>query len=263
MIYINNINPIFFTIGNFNVYYYSLSYILGLFLLPYFVNKNYLKDKILADKFSTYLIIALILCARLGYVLFYSFEYYSENPLKIFAIWEGGMSFHGGFIGIILGVILFCKKYDKTPIRIFDIISIPSAFCLFIGRIMNFVNSELFGRPTDGTWGVIFQRTDPSLILRHPSQIYEALTEGLFLFCILLFLHRKKIFKKDGFLSAIFICGYSFFRFCTEFTRQPDEQLGFVLGFLSMGQILCIVMFIFGIILSFFLMQKNLTYKKT
>lgn len=262
MIYINNINPVFFSIGNFSFHYYSLPYIAGLFLMPYFVNKNYLKSKEMSEKLSTYLVVFVILFARIFYALFYNFLYYKSNPMKIFAIWEGGMSFHGGFFGVIIAVFIFAKKYQKNAMKIFDEMSAPAAFCLFLGRLMNFVNGELFGKPTNQKWGVVFERLDPDLLLRHPSQIYEAFFEGLFLCLILIFIKRKNFFKANGMIGVCFVCGYSFFRFFIEFFREPDYQIGYLFFNISVGQILCVSMFVFGVV-SGKILKNSLTYKKS
>jgi phosphatidylglycerol:prolipoprotein diacylglycerol transferase len=260
MIYIHNLyNPTLLSIGFLKIHYYALSYLAGLMLLPYWLNKNYLKDNNLKEKFSGYAVFSMLIFARIFYVLFYNFDYYQENPSEIIAIWMGGLSFHGGLVGVIVGVFLFCRKYKKNPMIVFDNIAIPTSICLFIGRIMNFVNGELFGRATSGSWGVVFAKTDPLLIPRHPSQLYESFTEGLLLFLILLII-KKYAKLRNGQLAAIFLIGYSFFRFIIEFFREPDEQVGFLFRYLTMGQILCSFMVISGAGL-FFYLKKSPRYE--
>jgi len=257
MIYIHNINPILISLGWIHIYYYSFAYILGLFLIPYYVNKIYLKDKLLAESFSNYIAFSTIICGRVGYVLFYNFQYYLKNPLLALKIWEGGMSFHGGLIGFSIGVYLFCKKYNQNFLSIVDKSTIPATLCLFIGRIMNFINGELYGNATNGKWGVVFP-SDILQIPRHPSQLYEAFAEGLLLFVILFFINKKTYFaNKSGVLSGIFIFLYGLFRFFIEFFRKPDEQIGYFFMYITLGQIFCIIMMIFGFTLILKILKKT------
>ncbi|QED23753.1 prolipoprotein diacylglyceryl transferase [Candidatus Deianiraea vastatrix] len=242
----SDIDPVLISFGSIKIHYYSFAYIFGLLIIPYYVNRDYLKSKELTDKFSTYIVLCVILCARLFYVLFYNFSYYINNSLlDIFKTWEGGMSFHGGLIGFILGVYLFSKKYDKRFFAITDICAVITPLCLGIGRIMNFINGELYGRPTDQTWGVMFS-TDNTMLLRHPSQLYQSFFEGFILFFIMLYLKKQtNLGKKEGYLSLIFVSLYAIFRFFIEFFRNPDEQLGLFFNLLTMGQVLCIAMILF------------------
>lgn len=254
MIYYHHLDGIMFTIFGFSVHYYSIPYLLGFFLLPYFVNKHYLKDKKLTESFSNYLILCTILCARIAYVLFYNITYYFQNPLEIVKIWEGGMSFHGGLLGVILGSYLFAKKHNKSLFKITDNLAIPSAICLFFGRIMNFINGELYGKPTDQSWGVVF----PADIyrLRHPSQLYEAFFEG-FVLALILILLQKYTKLKEGILGVVFLFLYGVFRFFIEFFREPDRSVGYVLfEKISIGQILCLIMIISSVLLYIFVKRK-------
>lgn len=245
MIYYHNINPVLVNIFGFDIYYYSFAYILGLIAIPYFVNKKYLKDKTLADKLTTYIGIATILGGRIGYILFYNFKEYIENPISMLNLREGGMSFHGGMIGFIVGIVLFSRKYKKNTLEILDLTVIIVPICLFFGRIMNFVNGELYGRPTDGSWGVIFPY-DYLQIPRHPSQLYESFFEGLVLFGLILLVH--KFYKsKYGITASVFLILYGIFRFGIEFFREPDANIGYIFQYFTLGQILCTFMVLCGV----------------
>jgi len=168
-------------------------------------------------------------------------------------IWQGGMSFHGGLIGVIASTIIFCKKYDLNKFIFLDLISASAPIGIFLGRISNFINSELYGRETNVSWSVIFVKVDE--ITRHPSQIYVALLEGIILFFIMLLLIKKNYLQKPGLISALFLIFYSLLRFFVEIYREPDEQLGFVFINLSMGQIISLVFLCYGFYL--FSIKKN------
>ena len=191
----------------------------------------------------TYCIIGLIIGARLGYCLFYNFFYYLHHPLKIFSVWEGGMSFHGGAIGVLIVGWIFAVRKNKPFLMLADMGALAAPIGLFFGRIGNFINAELYGRETNVAWGMVFP--DAGELPRHPSQLYEAFTEGLVLFLILLLLSRQK--RPNGFFFGVFLSGYGLFRFLIEFYREPDPQLGFVLGPLTMGQLLCTAMVLMGV----------------
>ena len=186
----------------------------------------------------TYLVIGVILGGRLGYVLFYNLPFYLANPLEIFAVWHGGMSFHGGLIGASLMGWWFTKKHSLAFYPLADLCVVAVPIGLGFGRIGNFINGELFGRPTNVPWAVVFPQGGP--VARHPSQLYEAFLEGLGLFCVLLWMSQRV--QTDGVLFWTFIGGYGLARFLVEFFREPDPQLGFVLGPFSMGQILSLAM---------------------
>ena len=162
-------------------------------------------------------------------------------------ICEGGMSFHGGLIGVILATYIFSKKNNINSFLFLDLISMSAPIGIFLGRIANFINSELYGRETDLFWSVKFEKVDN--VFRHPSQIYEAFFEGIILFILLNFIFKKQIYKSPGIISALFLIFYSLFRFFIEFTREPDVQIGFILFNLTFGQILCFLFFMFGLIL--------------
>ncbi len=254
--FINNFSPIAFHFFSFEIRWYSLAYIFGIILGWIYSKKKLIKDdKLLAifDDLITYLIIGIIVGGRLGYVFFYNLQYYLENPLEIFMIWQGGMSFHGGLLGVILLTVIFSKKHKINPYIFFDIISLAAPIGIFLGRISNFINSELYGKETDIFWSVKFLAVDK--ISRHPSQLYEAFFEGIVLFIFLNYLKNQETFKKPGIISSFFLILYSFFRFFIEFLREPDLHIGYIFYSLTLGQLLCIVFFFSGIFL--YLLKKN------
>ncbi len=220
-----------------------------------------------ADSFLTYLILGVIIGGRLGYVLFYNLEYYILNPLAILRIWDGGMAFHGGFIGVIVAVTLFCQTNKLMLWSTADLIAVSTPPGLFFGRVANFVNAELWGRPTEVYWGVIFpgemaQQCDDVIgpCARHPSQLYEAGLEGLLLLLVLLYIAFKGGFKKPGLLTGLFSIGYGASRFLVEYFRVPDSQFfsqsnpygfAFKLGDfgITMGQTLSLPMILVGLFL--------------
>jgi len=224
--FINNFDPVAFQIFSLEIRWYSLSYIIGI-LIGWFLSKrifisnNELRDKF--DDYITYLILGIIIGGRLGYVFFYNFEYYMNNFSDIFKVWQGGMSFHGGLLGIIFVSILFAKKNNHDPFRYLDVVAIVAPIGIFFGRIANFINSELYGIETNLPWGVKFLKIDN--LSRHPSQIYEAIFEGIILLFILLYFRKKGFMKSPGMISGLFLIFYSIFRFSIEFLRVPDEQL--------------------------------------
>ena len=256
--FINNFDPVALQIFSFEIRWYSLAYIIGI-LFGWIVGKRFfITNPVLKqtfDDFITYSILAIILGGRLGYVLLYNPKYYFYNFLDIFKIWEGGMSFHGGLIGVILASIIFAKKNNQNPYNYLDVVSIVAPIGIFFGRIANFINSELYGHETNLPWSVKFIQIDN--LNRHPSQLYEAIFEGLILFLILIYFRRKGFMKIPGLISSLFLIFYSFFRFVIEFFRVPDEQLGYLFFNLSMGQIMSLTFFIAGI----YLMKKNYEIK--
>ena len=256
--FINNFDPVALQIFSFEIRWYSLAYIIGI-LFGWIVGKRFfITNPVLKqtfDDFITYSILAILLGGRLGYVLLYNPKYYFYNFLDIFKIWEGGMSFHGGLIGVILASIMFAKKNNQNPYNYLDVVSIVAPIGIFFGRIANFINSELYGHETNLPWSVKFIQIDN--LNRHPSQLYEAIFEGLILFLILIYFRRKGFMKIPGLISSLFLIFYSFFRFVIEFFRVPDEQLGYLFFNLSMGQIMSLTFFITGI----YLMKKNYEIK--
>ena len=250
--FINNFDPVAFEIFSFEIRWYSLAYIAGILFGWILAKKTIIQNSEVNKKFDdyiTYLIIGIIIGGRLGYVLIYNFNYYINNFLDIFKIWEGGMSFHGGLIGIILTSVLFAKRNNQNTFLYLDIVALVAPIGIFFGRISNLINSELYGKVTDVPWAVTFVQVDN--LPRHPSQIYEALLEGFILF-IILFLLKNKYLNKPGLISSLFLIIYSIFRFVVEFFRIPDEQLGNVLLNLSMGQVLSLIFILSGVFLFYF-----------
>ncbi len=243
----NNFDPVAIEIFSLEIRWYSLSYILGI-IIGWYLAKNYFANKNIKEKFDdyiTYMILGLIIGGRIGYVLFYNFEYYSNNIFEIFKIWQGGMSFHGAVIGIVIATILFSKKRNDNVFNYLDIVALVSPIGIFFGRIANFINSELYGYETSVPWGVKFIQVDN--LSRHPSQIYEAIMEGIILFLILIYFWNKEKFKIPGKLSSLFLILYSTFRFIVEYFRVPDEQIGYLILNLTTGQLISFVFFLLGV----------------
>ena len=248
--FINNFDPVAIQLFSIEIRWYSLSYILGIVIGWIVAKKFFILDqeiKYKFDDFITYIILGIIFGGRLGYVLIYDFNYYINNPLDIFKIWQGGMSFHGGLLGIIFVSVIFAKNNKQNPFKYLDIVSLVSPIGIFFGRLSNFINSELYGTVTDLPWAVKFIKIDN--FYRHPSQLYEAIFEGIILFMILVYYKKKNFLKFPGMISGIFLIFYSLFRFFIEFVRVPDEQLGYIIFNLTMGQIISLIFFIFGVYL--------------
>ena len=282
MIPFPNITPEIFSFNLFGfdiaLRWYAVSYILG-FICALKIMKFCIVRKILwpsesppfssdqADSFLTYLILGVIIGGRLGYVVFYNPQYYFNNPLDIIRIWDGGMAFHGGFLGVVISVIIFCRANEIKLWSAADLIALSSPPGLFFGRIANFINAELWGRPTDAYWGVIFpgelaQKCDGVVgpCARHPSQLYEAGLEGFLLFVILFYFAMTGKFRNPGFLAGVFALGYGMSRFVVEYFRVPDSQFfsasnpyGFAYKIgdygITMGQFLSLPMIVFGLAL--------------
>jgi phosphatidylglycerol:prolipoprotein diacylglycerol transferase len=255
--FINNFDPVAFQIMSFEIRWYSLAYILGIIIGWILCKKIFIKDLDINqrfDDFISYLIIGIIIGGRLGYVLFYNFNYYINNIVDIFKIWQGGMSFHGGLLGIIVASILFAKKNNQDTFIYTDLVSLVAPVGIFFGRFANFINSELYGKVTEVPWAVTFVQVDN--LSRHPSQLYEAIFEGIILFILLLYFRNKNFLEKPGLISGLFLIFYSVFRFCIEFFRVPDEQIGYLIFNLSMGQIISLVFIMIGTIV-FYLKNEN------
>ncbi len=250
--FINNFDPVAIEIFSLEIRWYSLAYISGI-LIGWYLAKNYFVNKNIEEKFDdyvTYVIIGLIVGGRLGYVFFYNFEYYSNNFFDVFKIWQGGMSFHGGVLGIIIASIFFSRKNNDNVFEYLDVIALVSPIGIFFGRVANFINSELYGKETSLPWGVQFIKVDN--LFRHPSQIYEAIFEGVILFLILFFLWKREKFRKPGKLSSLFLILYSVFRFLIEYLRVPDEQVGYLIFNFTMGQLISFMFFVIGLSLHYF-----------
>ena len=255
--FINNFDPIAFQIMSFEIRWYSLAYILGIVVGWILCKKIFIKNSGISEKFDdyiTYLIIGIILGGRIGYIIFYNFSYYLDNIFDIFKIWQGGMSFHGGLLGVIASSYIFAKKNNQNPFFYLDQVSLVAPIGIFFGRLANFINSELYGTATDMPWSVIFVEVDN--LSRHPSQLYEAILEGIILFLILIYFMNKGYLKKPGLISGLFLIFYSLFRFFVEFFRVPDEQIGYLFLNLTMGQIISLVFASIGITL-FYLKNEN------
>jgi len=241
------IDPVFLRLGPLEFRWYGLMYILG-FLAAYLIIKFQAKRRALQITSETLsdivfsIALGIVLGGRTGYILFYNLSWYLNHPLKVFAVWEGGMSFHGGIIGgVIAGIIIFRKKQlDLWSMADITALTIPVG--LGLGRIGNFINGELYGRVTDHSWGVVFP-TGGNLP-RHPSQLYEAFLEGGMLLLLVWWVNSLK--PPKGVVFWTVICGYGFFRFMVEFVREPDQQLGFLWGGATMGQLLSLPMFVLG-----------------
>jgi phosphatidylglycerol:prolipoprotein diacylglycerol transferase len=251
--YTHDLNPVLINVGFFEIRWYSLAYIFGI-LVGWWIAKKIVvfraKGKIVIfdletlDDLINYIIISIILGGRLGYIIFYNFSYYLNNPLDIFKIWQGGMSFHGALIGVILATYLFSNKVKINLFFFLDIIASVAPIGIFFGRIANFINAELYGKPGNFFWSVIFPKVDK--IPRHPSQLYEAALEGFVLFIVLIILVFKKT-TNTGLVSALFMILYGFFRIVVEQFREPDIQIGYLFGLFSMGSILSFLMIVIGL----------------
>ncbi len=268
---LNPINPVAFSVFGLPVRWYALAYIAG-FVIGYYLFKYLTKNKDSEiclskkqlDDFLTYIVLGVILGGRLGYVLFYNLPYFIEQPLEIFMLWHGGMSFHGGLLGVIFATFLFVyknkfsdKSIARNTFRILDVLSVVVPVGLGLGRIANFINMEVMGRITNSPLGVIF--VGGPEYPRHPSPLYEATLEGLVLFLIMWLMYTKTNLKtKPGAISGLLCMFYAVFRiFCEQF-RQPDAQIGFLTSWgLTMGQMLSGLMFIVGVIVFICAMRKN------
>jgi len=254
---VHNLDPVLIDFGLFELRWYSLAYILGIILGWVYaikivkiskenrynfkqINKEQLDDLII------YLVIGIIIGGRLGYVVFYNLEYYTQNFIEIFKLWQGGMSFHGGLIGVVISTFIFSIKIKTNFFKFTDIIACAAPIGIFFGRIANFINGELYGKISDVPWAIIFQ--DGGNIGRHPSQIYEAILEGLILLFLINYLALKKeLIFKTGYISGLFLFYYSIFRIIGESFREPDVHIGYFLNYFSLGTILSFVTIIFSL----------------
>jgi len=252
------IDPVIFSIGPLAVRWYGMMYLLG-FVGGYFMMCHIVKlrsmpiKKELISDLLFYAVLGVVLGGRLGYTLFYNTSYYVSHPLKIFYVWEGGMSFHGGLLGVLIVLFIFCRNRKLPLFLIADLAVSAVPIGLGFGRIGNFINSELWGRVTEHPFGIIFPNGGP--LPRHPSQLYEAGLEGVVLLILIYLLHRFKV--RRGIPAFSFLLGYGVFRFLIEFVRQPDEQLGFLWGGATMGQLLSLPMILFGVTGIFYLLKRT------
>jgi phosphatidylglycerol---prolipoprotein diacylglyceryl transferase len=245
MIVLPHFNPVAISVFGFAIYWYSLAYLAGL-MLGYTLLKKMDKGQMSKkqdDNFMLYIVVGIILGGRLGYVFIYDPLYYIANPAQILNLRAGGMSFHGGLIGATLGVYFLCKRYKDSFFRLMDLVALVSPIGLFFGRFANFINGELYGRPTTTKIGMVFA-TDPEKLPRHPSQLYEATFEGIVLLVILYLVARSKLVKMHGIICSLFLILYGSFRFVIEYFRQPEITYGNI----TMGQVLCLVMISVGLL---------------
>jgi len=256
-----NIDPIFFQIGPLAFRWYGLMYLLGLGGAYWLIKIRAAQKQIAlpAQTLSDLIVFAafgVFIGGRLGYVLFYNLPFYLDNPLKVFAVWEGGMSFHGGLLGVCVALVMFCKKRGLPIASVADLAAGAAPIGLGFGRMGNFINGELFGRATDVEWCMVFPHGGPDC--RHPSQLYEAGLEGLGLFLLITIMNRWT--TPHGTLFWTFVTGYGIARFFVEFFREPDSHLGFIFQWVTMGQLLCIPMIALG---AFMIIRGYRTAKST
>ena len=264
---VHNFDPVLVDLGLFQIRWYSISYILGIILgwlyaikiIKRLAKNKYNYQPITTSQFDNliiYLILGIIIGGRAGYVIFYNFGYYAQNFLDIFKLWQGGMSFHGGLLGVIIATFIFSKKTNINFFKFSDIISCVAPIGIFLGRIANFINGELYGKISSIPWAVIFP--DGGNVPRHPSQIYEAILEGMILFILINFLAIKKnLFLKPGYISGVFLISYSILRIFSEIFREPDMQLGYFLNYFSMGIMLSFTTFLAGCFIIFFIKNNE------
>ena len=252
------IDPVMFSIGPLAIRWYALAYIVGI-IAGWFYARSIIASKRIwggqapltvvdFDDFIIWVTLGIILGGRVGYVLFYNFEHFTTHPLEILELWNGGMSFHGGFIGTGIAIVLFALRRGVPMLSLSDVVTAVAPIGLFLGRLANFINGELWGRPTDVWWAMVFPNGGP--IPRHPSQLYEAALEGLVLFAVLTVLvWLGGGLKRPGLVTGAFATGYGIARIVCELFREPDVQLGFLWGGLTMGMLLCIPLILVGIAL--------------
>ena len=250
------IPPTIVSIGPIAIRWYSVMYVVGYVLGYRLVLKRIETGRTSIsradlDNLIWYLVVGMLLGARVVYVLVYGRAEYTAHPLEALAIWRGGLSFHGAIAGMAVAVALFARRYRYSVLDITDLVAVCGAPGLFFGRLGNFINGELYGRPSSVPWAMIFP-TDPLHVPRHPSQLYEALAEGVILSALLWWIDgvaRARGWERPGLITGVFLIGYAIVRFSLEFARQPDAQLGLVIGSLSMGQLLSMIMLAVGVVL--------------
>jgi phosphatidylglycerol:prolipoprotein diacylglycerol transferase len=251
-----DISPILFSIGPIAIRWYSIAYLLGIFIGWFLICKQIDKKKTvltreILEDYIFWLVVGIVLGGRFAYVLFYAFDYFIQNPVDIFKVWQGGMSFHGGLIGVIIVSFIFSRKHKIRFLELTDLLAMVAPIGLFFGRIANFINDELWGRVAyDVPWAVKFPNGGG--LPRHPSQIYEALLEGVLLFVIIQLLAKNEnVYKRKGIISGLFVIFYALFRMFVEQFREPDQQLGFIFGHITMGQILSFPMILIGLLVMY------------
>jgi phosphatidylglycerol---prolipoprotein diacylglyceryl transferase len=266
---IHNFDPVLIDLGFFQIRWYSLAYILGITLgwlyinkIIKFLNTNEYRANLLQisqfDNLIIYLVLGIILGGRFGYVLFYNFSYYNQNLSEILKLWEGGMSFHGGLLGVIIATLIYSKIIKINFFKFTDVISCAAPIGIFFGRVANYINGELYGKISFLPWAVIFP--NQGSLPRHPSQIYEAILEGVILFLLInYFALKKKLLFKPGYISGLFLVFYSILRIVGEKFREPDSHIGYFLNYFSLGMLLSFITLIFGLLVILFI-KKNEKY---
>ena len=253
------IDPVAIQIGSFGIRWYALAYVAGILIGWWYVRRLVSIDRLWGglarpsaldlDDFVLWATLGIVLGGRIGYVLFYNFDHYLAHPAEIPQLWTGGMAFHGGFLGVVVAMGLFTRKRPFSLLTLFDVIAAQTPIGLFFGRLANFVNGELWGRAADVPWAMVFPHGGP--MARHPSQLYEAALEGVVLFAILAHLvFRTRILQRPGVLAGLFAAGYGAARFIVEFFREPDVQVGYLAGGITMGQLLSLPMVFAGLALA-------------
>jgi phosphatidylglycerol:prolipoprotein diacylglycerol transferase len=265
-----SINPVMFAVGPIAVRWYALAYIVGIIGGWVYARAIIANERRWGgpapltvhdfDDFVVWITLGVILGGRLGYVLFYNLPHFSEHPAEILQLWRGGMSFHGGVFGCIVAIMLFAWMRTISALSLADVSAAVAPIGLFLGRIANFINGELWGRPTDLPWAMIFPLGGP--VPRHPSQLYEAALEGIALFILLAIMVRAGALKRPGLVTAAFAIGYSVARVTCEMFREPDVQLGFLWGGLTMGMLLCIPLVLAGLAVLFVALRRTPAVKQ-
>ncbi|MFD1329562.1 prolipoprotein diacylglyceryl transferase [Mycoplana ramosa] len=253
-----NIDPVAFSIGPLAVHWYGLAYVAGILLGWYYARRLVTRADLWAkdtppmtvaqlDDFLVWAALGIVLGGRIGYILFYDFAAIADNPLRAIEIWNGGMSFHGGLTGTAIAIILFARKHRIALWSLFDVVSAVAPIGLFFGRVANFVNGELWGKLSGAPWAIVFPNAGP--FARHPSQLYEAVLEGLVLLSVLaVAVYGFKALKRPGFVTGLFVAGYALCRIFVEFFREPDAQIGYLFGgWLTMGMLLSLPMLALGL----------------
>ena len=259
------INPILIAIGPFAVRWYALAYIVGIIAGWFYARAIIVSERLWGgaapftvldfDDFVIWITLGIILGGRTGYVLFYNLPFFAAHPLEIVRLWNGGMSFHGGLIGCAVAIVLFARHQRIPMLSLADVTTAVAPIGLFLGRLANFINGELWGRPTDVPWAMVFPNGGP--LPRHPSQLYEAALEGVVLFIVLGILVRSGALKRPGAVTGAFALGYGIARITCEFFREPDVQVGFLWGGLTMGMLLCIPLMLGGVALLAFVLTRE------
>ena len=253
------IDPVAVQIGPLGIRWYALAYVAGILIGWWYVRRLVSLDRLWGkvarpsaidlDDFVLWATIGIVLGGRIGYVLFYNFDHFLAHPAEIPQLWTGGMAFHGGFMGVVVAMALFKRGKAFSLLTLFDVIGAQAPIGLFFGRLANFVNGELWGRAADVPWAMVFPHGGP--LARHPSQLYEAVLEGIVLFAILGHLvFRTRILQRPGVLAGLFAAGYGVARFIVEFFREPDAQVGYLAGGITMGQLLSLPMVFAGLALA-------------